>query len=223
MKAEHRKELQRNTLAQTLNQAVHGIREGPSRNTVVLLVVVAVAVVLVFAWRWFYHEGQKTDSARWMQWDDLATPGQLESFLKDKELEGTPQARLARFLAARRDLLDGLRDLGATGPTKATALENVRKAAGDYDKLADESADRPLLRQEALLNAAKAYEALGEYDTAKQKYGALEKEYPDSARGRAAKARLAMLDDPANAHDLQELKREYATPPAAAPGGPPLP
>ena len=44
------------------------------------------------------------------RWDELAAPSQVESFGQDKEIESTTQARLARFLEARRRLLEGVKD-----------------------------------------------------------------------------------------------------------------
>jgi hypothetical protein len=221
MKAEHRKEAHTNPLAHTLSQAMQGLREGPSRGTVVFVVIVALAVVLFFTWRYFAQSARESDSARWMQWDDLAAPDQAEQFLKEKDVEGSTQARLTNFLIARRSLLEGLQDLGTIGPVKPRAQENLRRAAQEYDKLADESADRPVLQQEALLGAGRAYEALGEYPTAEQKYQTLVEKFSDTARGRTAKQRLDQLKDRANSRDLQDLKNEYSK--APTPAVPPVP
>jgi tetratricopeptide (TPR) repeat protein len=224
MRAEHRKEAQANTLKQTLGQAVQGLREGPSRSTVVVVVILVVAVGLYFIWHHFAESARESDSTRWVQWDDLATPTQAEQFAREKDVEGTTQGRLTDFLLARRSLAEGVQDLGATGLPRTQALENIRRAAQDYDKLADTSAERPLLQQEALLGAGEAYEALGEYDTAQQKYQALVEKYPDSIRGRTAAQRLEWLkgSSPEDRRDREALKKEYSKPPAT-PGAPPLP
>ena len=47
MKAEHRKELETNVLAQHLEKAYQGLRQGPSRTTI-LWIVGAVAVLLIY-------------------------------------------------------------------------------------------------------------------------------------------------------------------------------
>jgi tetratricopeptide (TPR) repeat protein len=220
MKAEHRKELQTNTLAQTLGQAVQGLKEGPSRGTVLVLVLVGLALVLFFTWRYFSTSARETDSGHWLQWDDLTTPAQLDAFLQDKDLDGTEQGLLARFLAARRSLLEGTKDLGFN-PGKAT--DELKKAADLYGKLAEETAKKPVLQEEALMGAGRAHESLGEYDRAKEYYRQLNDKYPNSARGKSAGQQLKRLDDPANAKDLQDLKTEYQpkTPPPAPGAGPP--
>ncbi len=53
MKAEHRKELMTNSLAHRLGDAFQGMKEGPSRGTILVLVAVGVIVILVFVWRYF--------------------------------------------------------------------------------------------------------------------------------------------------------------------------
>jgi tetratricopeptide (TPR) repeat protein len=206
MKAEHRKELLTNSLAQTLEHTVQRIKEGPSRNTILVLVVIALAVGLYFVWRWFSQSANESDSERWVQWDNLAVPAQVNTFLKEKDTEDTTQGRLARFLEARRRLLEGDKDLGFN---RSTALENLREAAKLYGELAEQTADRPLLQQEAYLGAGKAAESLGDYDRAKDYYRKLVDKYPDSARGRSAKKQLERLDDPERARELKDLSTEF--------------
>ncbi len=212
MKAEHRKELMTNSLAQTLEHTVQRLKEGPSRSTVVVLVVVGLAVLLFFVWRWFSQNAQESDSGRWLQWDNLTVPSQVNDFLKEKDVEETTQARLARFLEARRRLADGTRDLGFN---RTTSHENLTEALKLYSGLADQTSDRPLLHEEALLGAGKAAESLGKYDEAKGFYQKLADKYPDSARGRSAKASLARLNDASNAQTLKDLSIEFRPPPAA--------
>jgi tetratricopeptide (TPR) repeat protein len=207
MKAEHRKELLTNSLAQTLEHTVQRLKQRPSRNTVLVLAVVALAVLLVVVWVWFSRSARESDSARWLQWDSLTAPSQVEAFLKEKDTEDTTQARLARFLEARRRLLEGVKDLGFN---RSTATEHLREASRLYGELADQCSDRPLLEQEALLGAGKASESLGEYDRAREFYRKLADKYPDTARGLSAKKQLERLAD--HPGDLQDLKTEFFSP-----------
>lgn len=213
MKAEERKQLQSNTLAQTLGQTFKGFKEGPSRNTVLVLVLVGLALVLFFTYRFFSNAARETDSARWVTWNEIAGPEQLDAFLKDKDAEGTIQGRLARFLGARRALVDGLGDLGDTFQ-KTRAIDTLKNAASEYEKLIGESSDRPVLHQEALLGTAKAYEALGDYEKAKGFYKQLADRYGETARGKIAQKALERLDNPVNKTDLQDLKDLGKAPPA---------
>ena len=204
MKAEHRKELQTNVLADRLGKAVQGIKEGPSRGTLLLVGAAALLGLLAFIWWYFWSASREADSARWAEWDGLTTPAQLESFAQNKEHEGKPQTRVARFQIARLSLLAGLRDLGSA---RATALDNLRKAAQSYEELAKSSSDMPLLTQEALLGAGKANEALGAVDKAKDFYKKLADGHPDTAFGKDAKAQLDRLEK--DGKDLQGLAAEY--------------
>ncbi len=212
MKAEHRKELLTNSLAQTLEHTVQRLKEGPSRNTILVLVVLALAVGLYFVWHWFSRSANESDSDRWVQWDNLAVPAQVNTFLKEKDTEDTTQGRLARFLEARRRLLEGTRDLGLLGPARTTAIENLREAGKHYGELAEQTSDRPLLQQEAFLGAGKAAESLGEYDRARDFYRKLADKYPDSARGRSAKKQLERLDDPEHAQEFKDLSADLRAP-----------
>jgi tetratricopeptide (TPR) repeat protein len=212
MKAEHRKELLTNSLAQTLEHTVQRLKQGPSRNTVLVLALVGLIVLLIVVWYWFSQSARESDSARWVQWDSLAVPWQVDDFLKElkkNDTEDTTQGRLARFLEARRRLLEGVKDLGFN---RSMALENLREASRLYAELADQTADRPLLQQEALDGAGKAFESLGEYDRAREFYRQLAEKYPDSARGLSAKKQLERLAD--HAADLKDLSTEFRPPPA---------
>jgi tetratricopeptide (TPR) repeat protein len=205
MKAEHRKELQTNVLADHLGKAIQGIKEGPSRGTMIFVGVVALAGLLIFVWWYFWSSSQAADSARWTAWDGLTTPAALDSFAQHKDNQGTTQGRVARFQIARLSLLSGLRDLGSTAG-RAAALENVRKAAQTYEALANESSDLPLLHGEALLGAGKANEALGEVEKAKGFYKKLADAHPDSPFGKDARAQLERLEK--DAKEVQDLANQ---------------
>jgi hypothetical protein len=135
-----------------------------------------------------------------MRLDQVTTRPELENYLKDNA--DSEQGRLARFELARLDLVEGVRDLGSL--SRAEALKRVRQAAESYEKLAAQPALTPQLAQEALLNAAKARETLGDFEAAKEMYARLAREYPQSLKGKAAEAQLKALQAPGP--DLEELK-----------------
>jgi tetratricopeptide (TPR) repeat protein len=203
MKAEHRKELQTNVLADNLGKALQGIKEGPSRGTLIFVGVVALAGLLIFIWWYFWSASQATDSARWTAWDGLTTTAALDGFAQNKDNQGTTQGRVARFQIARVSLLSGIRELGSS---RAQALENIRKAAQAYEALANETSDLPLMQEEALLGAGKANEALGEVEKAKGFYKKLADAHPNSPFGKDARAQLERLEK--DAKDVQELAQQ---------------
>jgi len=213
MKAEHRKELMTNTLAHRLGEAVHGIKEGPSRGTVFVLAGVGLIVILVLVWRYLATSGEEADSARWLKWDSVATPEQLKAFVENKEAEDQTQGRLARLEEARRSLYDGLRQLGNAG-TRKKALEELKNASELYEKLVAELADKPLLHQQALMGAAKAYESLGDAEQARRYYQQLQSKYANTVFGRDAAEQLQRLDAAEQNGNFKALKDELAKPPA---------
>lgn len=217
MKAEHRKELATNTLADRLGHVIQSFKEGPSRNATIYGTIVIVALLLVVVYRWVSTNATATDSARWVSLDQITSREDLEKFA-DNNLD-TEQGRLARFGLARIDLQDGLRDLGSQ-LTRSEALKRLRRAAESYEKLAGESGNTALLSQEALLNAAKARESLGEYDQAKDLYSRLARDFPQSLKGKDAGEQVKILEKPGPA--LEELKQLAKEEPAIAPP-PPLP
>src|SRR6516165_7170596 len=107
MKAEHRKELMTNSLAMRVNEAIQGMKEGPSRGTVLFLIAAGLVVILILAWRYFATSAEESDSARWLRWDSLTSPEQLKNFADDKDVQGHVQGRLARLEEASRNLSGG--------------------------------------------------------------------------------------------------------------------
>jgi hypothetical protein len=203
MKAEHRKELVTNSLAQTLGQTLQGLKEGPSRGTVIVVVLIVLALILIFSWRYFAQSSQEADSELWMRWDNLVSLDQVDALLKDTAVADSTQGRLARFLAARAALQAGLRELGRPG---SKSLEDLKKAADLYAKLAEETSRSPLLHQEALLGGAQAQEARGDYEQAKRLYAQLAQQYPNTPRGKNAQQQVDRLSNKDNAEDLEQLK-----------------
>lgn len=214
MKAEHRKELMTNSLSHRLSDAVQSMKEGPSRGTLFVLIAAGVILVLIVVWRYMVHSAEEADSGRWLRWDSLTTPEQLQAFVEDKEASAHMQGRLARVEEARRALYEGLRQLAASGEKHKKALEEIQQAAGLYDKLADECSNKPLLHQQVLLGAAKAHESLGEAEQARNYYRQLKDKYGATVFGRKAVAALERLDEAEQNGDLKKLTDEFARPTA---------
>jgi tetratricopeptide (TPR) repeat protein len=210
MKAQHRKELETNALADRLGGLMHGLKEAPSRGTLIVGGLVVLAVALVVVWRLVAHSTQERTSERWLKLYEALGTEELKQFVKENP--DKPQARVARFELARRDLYQGLRDLGSSLAGRE-AVQRIRDAAAEYDKLAKEAADTPSLaraapgmEQEALLNAGKAYEALGDLRKAREMYGRVAKSDP---QGPGAK-QLARLDSAGD--EVEQLKKDLVDP-----------
>lgn len=85
MKAEHRKELQTNKLADSLGKMVQRAKEGPSRNTVIVIGSVAVVVALFFTWRYFSRRSQRLDAQRSADFLLLSNGEKMPSLIKQAE------------------------------------------------------------------------------------------------------------------------------------------
>jgi hypothetical protein len=196
-------------LAEKFGQAYQGIKQGPSRGTLLLVGLAALVVALVFTWRYFSTSSRNTSSERWMRLDGAIFPGQLDEAINDKDFKATPAGRVARFREARRLLHEGLRQLGMKDPL---AFDRLRKATALYEELLKEPAPAPQLAQEALWGAAKGNESLGNLDKAREWYNKLQKDHKDSALAKDAEKQLARLDNPDNKADLDRLIKEYQPP-----------
>ncbi len=215
MKAEERKELQKNDLAAGLEKLVTGVTEGPSKNTVTYMTLGIVGVALVvgmfYTWQHFAAQSRTADADRWEELNRINSDSawtvntdKLEDFAKKNAK--TPQARLARFELARY-WIQSDRDLAAPG-RQGDALSNVKKARDLYKELIAESSDSPVLAQEALMGTAKGSETIGDIDEARRQYEKLAKDYPQSVYGKDAAKQLERIKDN---KDLEALKTLFDT------------
>jgi predicted negative regulator of RcsB-dependent stress response len=229
--ATRRHELEKNTLAETLQKFKQMFSEGFSRTTWWVIGIIAAAVVLYLIWRFFARSSEAKNSELSFQLQLLMegeSPTQAPkpaedparmflTFDAEKEYEafakanpGTVQARIARFQLARIYFTRGQRDLGATLPQERDqARQFLGKAAKLFGELEGETSDVPVLHQEALLRTAQAYECLGEYKDAEKNYDKLAKEYKDSEYGKLAAAALKRFSDPDTLRVMEELKKSF--------------
>jgi len=198
MKAEQRKELETNVLADKMGRVVQRVKTSP-RRTVTFYIVIGVAVVLAigFSYRW-YRQSAESAAEQWVRFDDGAGP--YISSLASKELADTPAGKAARFqLAWIRYWEIGIKRLGVdpVGP-----LKEIDNAAEEYKKLAVDCKDDPVFEPQALLGVAVCVEAKALQDrtrleAAANLYDALAKheKYKDTAEGKFAQGRLEQLRD----------------------------
>lgn len=224
MKAEHRKELQTNVLADTMGKFVQGMRSGSQTSSNTVWVIVGIAAVTFFAW-YFTSGTSGSRSAMWVQLDDDAFVKEPNASLKDdleriiKESPSSMAGRTARFQSARLLLPFGLQNLCTE--QRKLAINNLRDAREMYLQLATECMDDSLLRQEALMGAAKAEEALvgvpkddkegetyGSLDEALKLYRKLGESYPESFLGKQAAAHVREIEN--NRPDVEKFYAELS-------------
>ncbi len=211
MKAEQRKELETNTLADKMGRVVQSVKGG-TRKTVLLVAAVA-AVVLIgsyFSYRWYILDRQEA-SLKWLMLYDGAR-GQIDGLTK---LDGEA-AKAARFQVAWVHYWEGgIKMFGAAQSHEAIA--NLKRAEKLYGELAELCKNDPIFEPQALLGQAVVKESLAVEDPvnlekAGKLYEALiaEKEgkYKDSAEGKFAQERLKHIKDAKNEVALRETYQE---------------
>jgi len=217
MKAEHRKELHTNLLADRLGRLVHKARTGPKGTPVIIWVFVGLAVVAIGFWYYFVTAGKSERADQWARLDQATSAvmaaGDRQAFLDELDQiieagKGTVPGRAAQFQKARFLLQQGPKDQFADVPSREKAIKSLEEARKLYRELAAQCQDSPVLAQEAMMGAATAEEALiavpqaensenfrGTLDQAIADYDKLAGTYPDSAQGIAARKRAEDLRD----------------------------
>jgi hypothetical protein len=230
MKAEERKHLKDNELAEKLRGFWQTVASGSTTNTVIWGVIL-VGLALAIGWRYYSDATFRTRSAQWSAIEQAYTVEQLEQIIKENQ--GTVAARTAKFHLNRFRMEDSLGGIAAPGnDERRKAAENLIEVRSRYTDLAREVKDEPELVQEALMGVAKCEEVLaaipqpdnpsqprGSLAEAQKGYEELAKRYPDSYLGREAAKRAADLQDrgPWIRSFYNELMEAHGKPPAPPP------
>ena len=210
MKAEHRKELHTNLLADRLGKMVQTVKSGPSTSSLVIWIGLGLIVVTFIVWRVYSSKATEERSGLWVRMDDaLREEAGAQGKLRDLATNHrrTLPGRIARFQIARRDLQDGVRNLPSE-MLREDAVKRLESARTEFAELAGETGDDPLLGAEALMSRARAEEALagvpkaddptqgrGDLQAALEAYRAVEKKFPTSAEAQVAKERIKIYED----------------------------
>jgi hypothetical protein len=204
MKAEHRKELQTNSLADFLGRTVRTVRGGGTGFSwfkVMVVVLLVCGVAMFFVMR---NNRARTNAELWEKLDEN-TQGKLEDLAK--EYKDTKQGQAARFTLAYGKLWDGIRFLGASDPQfMQHAGGLIDEAMQMLDALAQECKDDPERLAEAKYHMAVAKESAAVFkisflDDAK-------KEWEDLATGTLAKTAYGQLA--AKRHEQLNNPTSYA-------------
>jgi hypothetical protein len=235
MKAEERKHLKENELAERLGRFWQAIASGSTINTVIWGVILVV-LALGIGWRYYSDATSRTRSAQWTAVEEAFTTDDLERIIKDNP--GTIAARTAKYHLNRFRMDEALAGVG--GPTseeRKKAADTLVEVRNRYSDLVRESADEPELVQEAMMGVAKAEEVLaavpkddnpneprGSLEAARKDYEELAKKYGDSFLGKQAAKRVAELRDhaPQISAFYDGLMEVHGKPPSL-PNLPPLP
>jgi hypothetical protein len=203
MKAEHRKELHTNVLADRVGRFLQRAKQKPRRRSVLIVLLVVGVLVGGFIWYRISQQKKRTDSELWVAMEG-GRPADMKVLLSERYLETGP-GKAALFQVAWIKLWEeGIKELGAR-PISALYSQSKDKpgaipwAFEVFDKLAKDCKDDPVLGPQALYGKAVATEAYAVLDLDKlkdalTKYKDVAKQFPDSAHGKMAKARAEYLE-----------------------------
>jgi hypothetical protein len=219
MKAEHRKELQTNALADRMGRVLRGMKQKPGRGSFLTVVLVGLVILAGLFFWWRRTSANQREARRWVDFEkgqdrivaelSLRQPSRgdpqlqyLFDLANRSGNEGTPQSRAANMEIAWALLYDGgIKSLGDPGATK-----NIQQAKKYYTTLLDlsEVKDDPILGPEARYAIAVADEALAidsiDLDEHLKKtaklYQAVVDDYPRSAHAERAEKRAKQLKNP---------------------------
>jgi hypothetical protein len=194
MKAEHRKELQTNALADRMGRLIQRMKVRPSKNTVLTWFLIIILGLAVLFFVFTSRNRRSTDSRYWAELEG----GHYAELVTLSRLSSGNQGKAARFQLAWIDLWEnGIKDI----PTLkvALALKNIEKAKAEYARLAEECKEDPVLGPEALYQIAVAEETFAVQNPevylkkAREAYQKVAQRFPNSAHGKSAAQRAEEL------------------------------
>jgi hypothetical protein len=207
MKAEQRKELETNTLADRMGLLVQRVKASQRRTVLLyLLGAVVLLVCLWYSYNWWYGRDRDT-SEQWILFHD-GSRDRLQHV--GKENANTPAGKAARLQIAWFLYWHG--GIKSVGGEPTDAMEHIRAAKKVYEQLVEDcskdDADK-VFHQQALLGLAVSQESLAVQSReflskAKTAYKELADAYPKSAEGRFAKERLEILNDKTKRAELED-------------------
>jgi len=225
MKAEHRKELQTNALADRMGRFIKQIKKRPSRGS--FLTWVLVVIVLAAGGFFLLRRGAAAnrEARAWAEFSQGDYPRAREGkrtvynydiLMQERSLVG----RAAKLQRAWEFLHDrGIKMLQAD---YFNALDAVRAAGKVYESTFPEVKDDPVLAPEVKYALAVVEETLAaqltltdkkreeHIDKALRLYQGVEKEYRGSAHGEQAKKRVELLKTPEQRRRLIEFYGELS-------------
>lgn len=194
MKAEQRKELETNTLADKMGQVMQNVKGGQRRTFIIYLIAAAAVLVLLwFTYNWWVT-GRQESSWKWVLFYD-GTRDELKAVLGEDQVGKSAKFQLAWYLYWE----DGVKSLGGN---KEGALSSIKAAGQVYKNLAEECKGDAILEPQAMLGQAVCEESLAVQDrkhlsNAKKLYEALttheNEKYKDSAEAKYAAERLKAI------------------------------
>jgi hypothetical protein len=212
MKAEHRKELETNTLAEGMGRLVQRMKERPRRSMVgYVIAAIAVFIALLLVLRW-YHLSRLEATEYWAELED----GRKQLLDKLISKAATTNAGKAALLEKSWIVFweEGMKGLGHS---PNTAMDRLEKAYGDYSMAAELCAGNPTFEPEARYAMAIIEETKALIDgekrlsSARDLYEQLHQKHEASAFGKLAGERAKLLRDETRRKQLQDFYRNLSS------------
>jgi len=215
MKTERRHELQTNDLADQLSRWIAVVKP---YGKAALAVLVAL-VVLLFSWGFLSAQNNRKSADGWNEFfAAMSTRDPREALTTVAEnYAGTPVGQWSRLTLADIQLDNGT---GRLFNDKSDARNQLRQAAEQYQAVLIEASEQGMLER-ATFGLARAQEALGTLNKARDNYQALVTNWPDSPFRSEAEARAKDLER-ASTKNFYDWFASYE-PPRAMTGAPGTP
>ena len=205
MKAEHRKELETNALADRVGHFVQTIKQRPQKKAMIWVVLAIVAVVVVLLLYRRSYMRTESNSLLWEQFGDNS--GRYLQEIIDRDPESN-QAKAALFEFRYILLRDSLRKLASKPKEALAALDDLDRAYGELAKLVSD--DKVLLPEalfaQAVIEETRIIKDDDNWKNALTKYKDVADNHADSAFGKLARQRVEILE---NKKDREEVIKTY--------------
>jgi hypothetical protein len=195
MKAAHRKELEKNVLADRLGQLAGNIRKRPQRRTVLVVLGIVVALGIFLAVSLIRKAAREDAAENWVKLDD-GYREYIQELIRDQGDANVGKA--ARFEYAWLLTWDGGIKRLAADPVGA--LKNLKDAEKTYGDLASACAGDPVWEAEAMYGQAvieetRAVKDKKHLDKARELYAKLGEKHGTTVHGARARKRAEQLKD----------------------------
>lgn len=210
MKAEERKRLETNVLADRMGRLVRDVRRGPSRRGVLIGIAILLVASVVVGYFYLRNVRSRRQAETWQHLYHGSIASLTQGVLSEDPDKKKIQTKCAEMQLAWVQLweqgiskLFAITDLTAENPSPSgQVILSIMDAEKTYDRVYTLVQDDPVLAAEALYYLGVARETLAirdpkNLDSARQVYQKLAEssELANTAYGKRAKKRLDLLND----------------------------
>jgi len=207
MKAEHRKELETNALADRVGRVVQGMKQTSQKRTLIWLAVIAVVVIGYFLFQRRSQMREVESAQQWMQFAD-GSGSYLQEIIKQDP--SSNQAKASEFEFTYAALRQYLQLLAAKPKDALTGLDNLEKRYQDMAKAVKD--DKVLLPEalyaQAVIHEARIIKSDDNYKNALNAYKELADNHKESAFGKLARKRVEVMENKDKLNDLLNVYRD---------------